>query len=209
MYTIFDKKHIKYTVQYSNNQKYSQNIQHEKSSCVQKKWCVGVWVECEGGEKRFPTLARFAEMLPVRGKGKTIIPSPQNRPTVPGLYLWIILTFSFSFYVTDNTLKVCHRCALQSAGNISAVQSLSRSGKLFHGPTTRKAKACSASPVVRVDRGCSWVCVQFLLLRVSRLGCAAQTPVFAPLFCAPLPCGDSIWDLLRCEHRAAALSQLG
>jgi hypothetical protein len=44
-----------------------------------------------GGEKRFPTLARFAEMLPVRGKGKTIIPSARNKPTVPGLYLLKII----------------------------------------------------------------------------------------------------------------------
>jgi hypothetical protein len=43
-----------------------------------------VCVEYDRGEKRFPTLARSAEMLPVRGKGKTIIiiPSPQNRPTI-------------------------------------------------------------------------------------------------------------------------------
>jgi hypothetical protein len=80
MYTMYDtKKGNKY-----NNTVDSVNNYLKSQWCVQKKW-VSVRVECAvGGKKMFPTLARFAEMLPGRGKGKTKIPSPQNRPIVPG-----------------------------------------------------------------------------------------------------------------------------
>jgi hypothetical protein len=64
-----------------------------------------------------------------------------HRHTEPGLYINLIF-------------RVPQMRFAESAGNLSAVQSFSRSGRLFHGPTTRTANAFSPNLVWRVARRC-------------------------------------------------------
>jgi hypothetical protein len=140
---------------------------YKKSECV----CVSLM---RGRRKENPNTSKlgFAEMLPARSKRK-MNSFHSKRAHRAGSHL---LKYNFNFTVHFYTLKDCHKYALQSAGNLSAVQSLSRSGKLFHGLTTRKANAFSAN-FARVGRGCSkgWLLLLLSPRKVRRSTMRSRT----------------------------------
>jgi hypothetical protein len=82
--------------------KYFLNLNlHKKVNGVYTKRWVNVRVEYCGGEKRLPTLARFAVMCLSGAKGKQIPSAPKHAQ--------LMNSFNLSFYVTGNTLKVLTR----------------------------------------------------------------------------------------------------
>lgn len=99
-----------------------------------------------GSRKEGPDTSkpRFAKMLPAQGKRKINSFYPKTGPPCRTIR---IINYTYELYFNSTffyTLNFCHKFALQSgAGILSAMQSLSRSGRLFHGATTREVNASS------------------------------------------------------------------